>query len=77
MTADEIRKFADSTSEEWPTEWRVYRAQLLIQAEIAAQLCELNEHFHSYAVDLAQIAFKGLPVSICATNDDIPVRIRP
>jgi len=37
--------------------------------EIAAQLAELNATLHGFT--------KGyLPVGLCATNDDIPVRVK-
>ena len=44
--------------------------QIQVIAEVAAQLAELSQH-------LAQIAdpVKGISATLCASNDDIPVRI--
>lgn len=66
MTAEEIRaKMANPGYTKWHD--GTERTQVLV--EIAAQLAELNETLRGFAGGY-------LPVGLCATNDDIPVRIK-
>jgi hypothetical protein len=72
MTAEDIReRYGETVASGTQQEWYAMYTMILL-GEIAAQMAELNDK-----IAILLDPSKGITVSLAATNDEIPVRLRP